>query len=96
MSRHASPEFSNDYEHQQHFRRHLAADAPAEPDTGIWRPSSSFFADWPAEDYPEAVENCLRHLREYIPKRNLSRSHRWSARQAIAQARYLGLGRAKR
>lgn len=53
--------------------------------------SIAFFKDWPREEYPQAVRECLQALREYIPKRNLQRSYRASALNAIEQARYLGI-----
>lgn len=52
---------------------------------------ASYFGDWPADDYPEAVRECLAALRSYVPRRNLDRSYRASARNALEQARYLGL-----
>lgn len=54
-------------------------------------PRAPFFDDWPAEDYPQAVADCLAALRAYIPRRNRGRSWRWSAKNALEQARYLGL-----
>lgn len=52
-----------------------------------------YFEDgWDPADYQDEVDQCLRHLREAIRKRHLSRSHRQSARWEIEHARYLGLG----
>jgi hypothetical protein len=63
----------------------------AEADTIVGPPL--FLRDWPAEDYPEAVEECSKDLRAYVPLRNVDRSYRASARRALEQARYLGLRR---
>lgn len=52
---------------------------------------AKFFWDWDAEEYPQAVQDCLSALREYIPRRNFDRSYRKSARNALEQARYLGI-----
>jgi hypothetical protein len=65
--------------------------AEAEDDTIVGPPL--FLRDWPAEDWPEAVDDCIASLRRNLPRRNLSISHRWSAHDQLEQARYLGLKR---
>lgn len=89
-NRAASPEFSRDYETMQAMRRRSP---PSTGDTVATDYSNhTFWDDWPAEDYDEAVAECLDELRDYLPKRNMSSSYRRSAKNALEQARYLCLG----
>lgn len=56
---------------------------------------AKFFEEWPAEDYPQAVSDCKADLRRYLPKCNQDPSYRRLAKNAIEQARYLGLHQPK-